>query len=67
MKLGSTNREVAHTNMNLESSRSHAIFMITISQTNTRDFSARTGKLSLVDLAGSEKIGKTNAKGRRLD
>ena len=53
--------------MNEESSRSHAIFMITITQSNTSDFSSKTGKLYLVDLAGSEKLSKTGAEGKRLD
>ena len=67
LKLGNKNREVASTLMNEESSRSHAIFMITITQSNTSDFSSKTGKLYLVDLAGSEKLSKTGAEGKRLD
>lgn len=47
--------------MNEGSSRSHMIFIISISQNNLDDLSAKTGKLYLVDLAGSEKIGKTGA------
>ena len=67
MKLGYKNREVAATNMNEGSSRSHAIFMLTVTQNNTKDLSAKSGKLYLVDLAGSEKVGKTGAEGKRLD
>ena len=67
MKLGHKNREVAATNMNEGSSRSHAIFMLTVTQNNTKDLSAKSGKLYLVDLAGSEKVGKTGAEGKRLD
>jgi kinesin family protein 5 len=67
MRVGSSNREVGYTNMNAGSSRSHSLFSITITQNNTQDFSARTGKLYLVDLAGSEKVGKTGAEGKRLD
>jgi kinesin family member 5 len=67
MKLGTKNREVGATNMNEGSSRSHAIFMLTVIQSNTRDLSAKSGKLYLVDLAGSEKVGKTGAEGKRLD
>jgi len=44
-----------------------SLFLMTISQNNTIDFSAKTGKLYLVDLAGSEKVGKTGAEGKRLD
>jgi len=67
MKDGTANREVAATQMNEGSSRSHSLFIMTIAQNNTLDFSARTGKLYLVDLAGSEKVGKTGAEGKRLD
>ncbi|CAG9331391.1 unnamed protein product [Blepharisma stoltei] len=67
MKVGSQNREVGYTNMNAGSSRSHSIFILTVSQSNSQDLSAKTGKLYLVDLAGSEKIGKTGAEGKRLE
>jgi len=67
MRVGTANREVAATQMNEGSSRSHSLFIMTISQNNTLDFSAKTGKLYLVDLAGSEKVGKTGAEGKRLD
>ena len=67
MTMGSSNREVGATNMNAGSSRSHSLFMITITQNNTMDYSAKSGKLYLVDLAGSEKVGKTGAEGKRLD
>lgn len=67
MKLGSSNREVGATLMNEGSSRSHSLFILTITQNNTKDYSAKTGKLYLVDLAGSEKVGKTGAEGKRLD
>ena len=53
--------------MNEGSSRSHMIFMMTITQNDLRDMSAKTGKLFLVDLAGSEKIEKTGAQGKTLD
>ena len=67
MKLGNDNREVGATLMNQQSSRSHSLFILTVTQSNTRDFSAKTGKLYLVDLAGSEKVSKTGAEGKRLD
>ena len=67
MRMGLDNREVACTNMNAGSSRSHSIFVITIGQTNSLDYMGKTGKLYLVDLAGSEKVGKTGAAGKRLD
>ena len=61
------NRAIAATNMNERSSRSHMIFILSISQNNTVDLTAKTGKLYLVDLAGSEKITKTGAEGKTLD
>jgi len=53
--------------MNAESSRSHSIFVLTISQKNIETGSVRSGQLFLVDLAGSEKVGKTGAKGQTLE
>ena len=67
MSLGSSNREVGYTQMNSGSSRSHSIFILTVTQTSLTDFSSKTGKLFLVDLAGSEKVGKTGAEGKRLE
>ena len=61
MRIGSNTRAISSTNMNERSSRSHMLFIVTISQNNTDDLSAKTGKLYLVDLAGSEKVGKTGA------
>jgi len=63
MKLGNKNRAISATNMNEESSRSHSIFILTVTQNNTDDLSCKTGRLYLVDLAGSEKVGKTGAVG----
>ena len=67
MKRGGNSRAVAATNMNAESSRSHSIFVITITQKNIETGSAKSGQLFLVDLAGSEKIGKTGASGQTLE
>jgi kinesin family protein 5 len=67
MKVGLDNRVVGCTNMNQQSSRSHSLFSLTVSQTNSRDFIAKTGKLYLVDLAGSEKVAKTSSCGIRLE
>jgi kinesin family member 5 len=53
--------------MNAESSRSHSIFVLTISQKNLETGSVRSGQLFLVDLAGSEKVGKTGATGQTLE
>ena len=67
MRHGNDNRAVASTNMNSESSRSHSIFILTVTQNNTSDLSCKVGKLYLVDLAGSERISKTGAEGQTLD
>ncbi|XP_046867068.1 chromosome-associated kinesin KIF4A isoform X2 [Drosophila willistoni] len=64
---GSAGRAVGSTAMNESSSRSHAIFTITVvaSQTDGRD-SVTTSKFNLVDLAGSERASKTLASGDRF-
>ncbi|ORX44926.1 kinesin heavy chain [Hesseltinella vesiculosa] len=67
MRRGSNNRVVAYTNMNAESSRSHSIVVMTITQKNMDTGAAKSGKLYLVDLAGSEKVGKTGASGQTLE
>ncbi|OTB16010.1 hypothetical protein K445DRAFT_300801 [Daldinia sp. EC12] len=67
MKRGGNARAVSATNMNQESSRSHSIFVITISQKNLETGSMKSGQLFLVDLAGSEKVGKTGASGQTLE
>nr|XP_032815549.1 kinesin-like protein KIF13A isoform X2 [Petromyzon marinus] len=70
MSEGNKSRTVAATNMNEESSRSHAVFTITLTQTLTDLASGTSGekvsKISLVDLAGSERASKTGAAGDRL-
>lgn len=63
MKLGHKNRAISATNMNDESSRSHSIFILTVTQNNLEELSCKVGRLYLVDLAGSEKISKTGATG----
>ncbi|KAL1464855.1 hypothetical protein WDU94_004465 [Cyamophila willieti] len=70
MQNGNHNRTIGATNMNEHSSRSHAIFIITIEMSDVRDDNTmsqvRVGKLNLVDLAGSERQSKTGATGKRL-
>lgn len=69
MKLGNKNRAVGATKMNSESSRSHAIFSITVERSELGEGGqqhVRMGKLQLVDLAGSERQSKTQATGQRL-
>lgn len=66
MAQGQSNRAIASTNMNLESSRSHSVFMLTLGQVNNETGAKKGAKLVLVDLAGSEKIRKTGAEGQTL-
>ncbi|XP_003962317.2 kinesin-like protein KIF3C [Takifugu rubripes] len=69
MTIGSQSRSVGFTNMNERSSRSHAIFLITVECSEEGPDGQdhiRVGKLNMVDLAGSERQSKTGAKGKRL-
>ncbi|XP_035501540.1 kinesin-like protein KIF3B [Scophthalmus maximus] len=69
MNVGNQNRSVGSTNMNEHSSRSHAIFVITVECSELdeeEENHIRVGKLNLVDLAGSERQTKTGAQGERL-
>uniref|UniRef100_A0A8C4WZB1 Kinesin motor domain-containing protein n=1 Tax=Eptatretus burgeri TaxID=7764 RepID=A0A8C4WZB1_EPTBU len=70
MLEGNKSRTIAATNMNEESSRSHAVFTIVLTQTLCDLQSGTSGekasRLSLVDLAGSERVSKTGAAGERL-
>jgi len=64
MTEGNKSRTVAATNMNSESSRSHAVFTIVMTQTVTDISSGVSGekvsRISLVDLAGSERAVKVD-------
>lgn len=69
MNVGNQNRAVGATNMNEHSSRSHAIFIVTIECSEPGadgENHIRVGKLNMVDLAGSERQTKTGATGERL-
>lgn len=69
MTLGGKNRVVGATNMNVHSSRSHAIFSITVESCEEgvdKKEHIRAGKLHLVDLAGSERQSKTGSSGQRF-
>ncbi|KAM9592971.1 kinesin-like protein KIF15 [Trichechus inunguis] len=65
---GWRNRRVASTSMNRESSRSHAVFTITIESMEkiNETVNIRTSLLNMVDLAGSERQKDTHAEGMRL-
>ncbi|XP_016149819.1 kinesin-like protein KIF13A [Sinocyclocheilus grahami] len=70
MSEGNKSRTVAATNMNEESSRSHAVFSVIVTQTlydlQSGNSGEKVSKISLVDLAGSERVSKTGAAGERL-
>ncbi|CAD8043079.1 unnamed protein product [Paramecium primaurelia] len=69
MRKGNAKRVTASTRMNDTSSRSHAVFIITVEQIEEKveGKSAKVGKLNLVDLAGSERVRVTGATGQRLE
>ncbi|XP_061660072.1 kinesin family member 4 isoform X2 [Syngnathoides biaculeatus] len=66
LELGNSARSVGSTAMNAASSRSHAIFTITLEQSKGKDKIDSVSKLCLVDLAGSERQKKTKAEGDRF-
>ncbi|KAF1832378.1 kinesin [Decorospora gaudefroyi] len=70
MDEGNKARTVAATNMNETSSRSHAVFTLTLTQkrhdVEMKMSGERVAKISLVDLAGSERATSTGATGARL-
>ena len=66
MELGSKNRSVGATLMNVDSSRSHSIFTIDLEMIDVegQEGGLRAGRLNLVDLAGSERQSKTGSTGQ---
>ncbi|EGD72193.1 carboxy terminal motor kinesin [Salpingoeca rosetta] len=69
LNAGNGNRRTAETSMNRESSRSHAIFTMTIKSIESTGDGLRNVKmarLNLIDLAGSERQRDTQADGTRL-
>jgi hypothetical protein len=68
MSDGNKVRTTASTAMNTTSSRSHAVFAITLTQKQKRGtlITQKMSRLNLVDLAGSERASKTLATGKRL-
>ena len=64
---GSERRQIASTNFNEHSSRSHSVFSITVhlKDTSFGEDLLKIGKLHLVDLAGSENIGRSGAENKR--
>ncbi|VDM96246.1 unnamed protein product [Thelazia callipaeda] len=69
ISVGRANRSIGFTNMNERSSRSHAIFMVTVECSELGldgQNHIRVGRLNLVDLAGSERQSKTGSHGERF-
>eukprot|EP00760_Papus_ankaliazontas_P016995 PhM_4_TR16993/c0_g1_i1/m.97409/K17914/KIF13; kinesin family member 13 len=72
MLEGNRFRSTASTEMNSVSSRSHAVFMLRLTQTfrnvvgDVEVTSTKEAVLNLVDLAGSERVAKTHATGTRF-
>uniref|UniRef100_A0A3B3VHY5 Kinesin family member 15 n=1 Tax=Poecilia latipinna TaxID=48699 RepID=A0A3B3VHY5_9TELE len=68
LSMGWRNRRVASTSMNRESSRSHAVFTMTLESKESRNevVNIRSSQLNLVDLAGSERQKDTHTEGSRL-
>ncbi|KAM4724426.1 kinesin-like protein KIF15 [Anableps anableps] len=68
LSMGWRNRRVASTSMNRESSRSHAVFTMTLESKESRNevVNIRRSQLNLVDLAGSERQKDTHTEGSRL-
>ena len=69
LKNGQKNRFQAETMLNISSSRSHAIFKITIEKVSRKQQANEYQKseLNFVDLAGSERLRVTQAVGQRLE
>ena len=68
LNLGYRSRHVSATAMNRDSSRSHAVFLLTVTVTALSEGVRVTNSatFSLVDLAGSERQKSTQAEGMRL-
>uniref|UniRef100_A0A8C5E1D0 Kinesin motor domain-containing protein n=1 Tax=Gouania willdenowi TaxID=441366 RepID=A0A8C5E1D0_GOUWI len=68
LSMGWRNRRVASTSMNRESSRSHAVFTMTLESKESVNevVNIRMSQLNLVDLAGSERQKDTHTDGSRL-
>lgn len=65
-RLGSRNRIKESTEANEASSRSHAVFILTIEAKDPETGDIKVAKLHMIDLAGSERAAYTNNKGIRM-
>jgi hypothetical protein len=59
VEIGMRRRQTAETGSNAVSSRSHAIFILTLTSHDSDSLMTKTSQLYCCDLAGSEKIDKT--------
>lgn len=66
LAIGESQRTVASTKLNAQSSRSHQLFIVDVRQKMPDDTEKR-GVLNLVDLAGSEKIRWSGVTGNKLE
>ena len=63
---GDTNRAVASTEMNQNSTRSHCIFTMILERRKAGVDTVVRSKLNIVDLAGSERVSRTSSEGQTL-
>ena len=66
LREGNRNRHTAATSMNPVSSRSHAVFVLTVHKVDRETEEHSMAQLYLVDLAGSERVSKSRTHGVRL-
>ena len=64
--LGDTNRAIAATEMNQNSTRSHCIFTMILECRRAGADTVVRSKLNIVDLAGSERVSRTSSAGQTL-
>ena len=64
--LGDTNRAIAATEMNQNSTRSHCIFSIVLEKRMAGADTVTRSKMNIVDLAGSERVSRSNSAGQTL-
>uniref|UniRef100_A0A1A9WBM3 Kinesin motor domain-containing protein n=1 Tax=Glossina brevipalpis TaxID=37001 RepID=A0A1A9WBM3_9MUSC len=63
--MGNSNRTQHPTDVNAESSRSHAILQVHVLMKESKTGAKRIVKLSMIDLAGRERAGSTKGLGLR--
>ena len=66
LRRATANRSVAATKANERSSRSHSVFILTLTGENSVTGEKSEGTLNLVDLAGSERLSHSGSTGERL-